>query len=298
MSMRLRYFHHRQELLDQDFEIPKELAGSRLHLNRLRSAKGSGLLALQLSPPPSAGIWDRSGKLVYLPPNAKDVVLLPGEKELLVLEPAVRNAADPKVGVPSVLKRVDLASRMTLAEGRIVAPTNIGQSLVLAPKGDRALVTWHEQTEWGYVTFDPQHLKQLPPVFEWRTLTDSPPSFSPDGKLVVSCNYVQEVWWAGKNGGDWHDPSPGGAWKVATIVVHELASGQTSQHDLLVTVDEGWLPDRPEEREWQQVWGPDFVSDRQFRIWLPDDSEEILSLPLPPRIEIGRPLRNTRVWPE
>jgi hypothetical protein len=42
------------------------------------------------------------------------------------------------------------------------------------------------------------------------------------------------------------------------------------------------------------IWRPDFVSERQFRIFLPDDSPEILSLPLPPEIVIDRLLSTSR----
>jgi hypothetical protein len=297
--MLLLHYHHRQEWLEQDFEIPQELTDTKLYVNCVRMSKDSNLLSMQLSSPPRGGIWERSGKLVFLPANAKDVVLLPKEKELLVLERVFRKVSPNNTGVPCLLKRLEFSTRKVLAQGEIITPHNIGQSLIVAPKGDKALVTWHEQVDWGYATVDLHQMRQLPQSFEWHTLTDSPPSFSPDGKLVVSCNFVRpQAWWAGEDGGDPQDPSPGGTLKVSTIVVHDLESGQTSQHDLLVTVDEGWLPDRPDEREWQQVWGPEFMSDQQFRIWLPDDSEEMLTLPLPPRIEIKRPLKNTRVWPD
>jgi hypothetical protein len=297
-DMRLLHVHHRSEWLPQDFDLPPQLKGvKKLFVSSVQSAKDLGLVALQFGPARAAGIWDESGKLLLFPTDAFDLAFLPGGKEVLVLAPGFGKCADGNAGRPSTLRRLELQTWNCVAKAEICVPTTVGQQIVIDPKGERGLVTWHEQNEWGYVTVDLHLQKLLPPTFEWNTDTMSRPAFSPDGKLVVSCNLHQEVWWAGDDG-DWTDPSPGGMQKVSTITVHDLASNQVSQHELFVAVDAGWLPDRPEEIEWQQIWGPEFVSDREFRIWLPDESEEILTLPLPPRIEIGRPLKKTREWSE
>ena len=69
-----------------------------------------------------------------------------------------------------------------------------------------------------------------------------------------------------------------------------------TKHTVTVDLPDGWLPDRPEAAEWNQIWGPEFVAESAFRFWLPDDSPELLTLPLPPIIEIHRPIGTQRRW--
>src|SRR5207247_7807274 len=94
----------------------------------------------------------------------------------------------------------------------------------------------------------------------------------------------------------WETPSPGGSFEVGVITIHDVKSDVFTNHVVAVNLQEGWIPDRPEAPEWNQIWGPEFVSEREFRFWLPDDSTEHLTLPLPPRIEIRRPIGTKRKW--
>jgi len=52
----------------------------------------------------------------------------------------------------------------------------------------------------------------------------------------------------------------------------------------------GWQADRPEDSSWDMIWGPEFY------LRSSDDSEDILTLPLSPKIEIYRPLATSRQW--
>jgi hypothetical protein len=62
----------------------------------------------------------------------------------------------------------------------------------------------------------------------------------------------------------------------------------------MIDLPEGWLPVDPDNGDWDTIWGPEFISDNEFRIWLPDGSPEILQLPLPEHIEIQRGLSTAR----
>ncbi|MGB8294211.1 MAG: hypothetical protein WCG85_02165 [Polyangia bacterium] len=85
---------------------------------------------------------------------------------------------------------------------------------------------------------------------------------------------------------------------MGTITVQSVRSGTISRHDVCVELPDGWAPDRPEESEWNMLWGPEFLPDGKLRIWLPDDAQELLTLPLPSQIVITRPLAAQRSWLE
>ena len=66
--------------------------------------------------------------------------------------------------------------------------------VVLGHKEDRCLITWRDQSEWGYILVDLINMAQLPVEFTYPYPTVSPPDFSADDKYVVSCNPVQRGW--------------------------------------------------------------------------------------------------------
>jgi hypothetical protein len=289
--------HHSSEWLSEDFELPARLRGVKgIHAWRVHRAKDTGLIGLKLGPEHGTGIWDAGGKLLHYFERGGDLDFLPVSQDALSLECLFKQSTKGAAN-PNSLRRLQIGSWKELAAGEVPTPVSHGQYLILDHKGEKGVVTWREQREWGYVAFDVRNLTPLSVALEWKSATLSPPSFSPDDSVIVSCHYHRNRWWVTEDG-DWYDPSPGGLHRVSTITVHALASNTVTQHDVFVTVDAGWLPDRPEEVEWQLIWGPEFTSAREFRIWLPDDSERILSLPLPPKIEIGRPLESKRAWPE
>jgi len=291
--MRLRQLHHSWEWLPGDFELPPDLSGRKeLYVWRVHRTADRAFIALKLDD--GAGIWDATGKLLQFFEHGEDVEFLVGGKQALSLVRLYKQAAR---GHWNGLQLVDLTDFSIQSKAEIYTPWSYGQYLVLDSKCEKGVVTWREQTEWGYAAFDVATLTPLPASLAWNTATLSPPAFAPDSSTVVCCHRHRSRWWVDE-AGDWYDPSPGGLHKLATLTVHELASNTVTAHDLLVTLTEGWLPDRPEEEEWQAAWGPEFVSSREFRIWLPDGSQEILTLPLPPKVEISRPLLNQRPWPE
>jgi hypothetical protein len=167
--------------------------------------------------------------------------------------------------------------------------------LIVDHRRKTAVATWREQSQWGYVGVDLATLAQTDVALTADGPTLSPPAFSPDDAMIVACHYTGNRWWS-DDPDDWYAPSPGGERKVGTISVHYLATGRISFHDVFVDLPAGWLPDRPEEPDWSMLWGPEFESVDAFHVWLPDETKETLTLPLPSRIVIKRGLSTTRAW--
>jgi hypothetical protein len=64
-------------------------------------------------------------------------------------------------------------------------------------------------------------------------------------------------------------------------------------HELFVTLEEGWIPDRPDWSAWGYIWSPEFVAEVCFRTWLPDDTYTELTPPRAPQIDVSRGLCTT-----
>ena len=186
-------------------------------------------------------------------------------------------------GVRHVLKSRDPQSFEKRQETEICVPTGGVRYLVLNHRGDRCLATWLEQHAWGYVGVDLNTMAQMVHGLSWPSATLAAPEFSGDDAYVVSCHFAGSAWWNDELA-DPNIPSPGGIRKVGTISVQDIENGEITQHDVFVEVPQGWIPDRPDYSEWYGIWGPEFVSDQEFRIWLPDNTAEILKLPLPERV--------------
>jgi hypothetical protein len=239
------------------------------------------------------GVWDASGGLVHYIKSGADLTWSRDWSALLSLEVRFGPCAQQK-GVRHALRIVDPASFETLDEIEICIPTGSVEYIVLSHRGDKCLATWLEQNQWGYVMVDLKSMTQLPFGFDWPSANLAPPEFSLDDAFIVSCSGFRTGWWTDEVDDYWEYPSPGGLRKVGTVSVHDVASATLTNHDVLVDLPPGWLPDRPDQPEWDTIWGPEFVSERRFRIWLPDDSTELLELPLPPRIEIKRQIATER----
>jgi hypothetical protein len=199
-------------------------------------------------------------------------------------------------GIRHVLRRLNFGSFQPIQEMEICVRLGCVDYLVPDHRGDLALCTWRDAAEWGYVVANLSMMSQLPGGFSYPYPTMCSPDISPDDRFVVSCNSCVRGWWAEDFEDYEHSTSSGGLHEVGTISVHDIVSDTISHHMVMLSLPEGWMPDRPDHSEWSEIWGPEFVSERTFRIWLPDDSPELLTLPLPERIEIHRPIATERRW--
>lgn len=242
-----------------------------------------------------AGVWDESGHILFFLEKAGDLGWSKNSSDFYSLEnhfgPCLRGD-----GVRHILRRRESGTFRVFDEIELCVPMGGVEYLVINHTGDRCLATWLDQTQWGYVVVDLQNLVQLPVGFYHPSASLAQPDFSPDDAYVISCNRFKSGWWTDVIDDYWDSPSSGGLRKVATISVQNIFSNVTSHHNVMVRLPAGWIPDRPVAAEWSMVWGPEFVSEREFKIWLPDDSIEILHLPLPTHIEINRPLATKRKW--
>jgi hypothetical protein len=293
--MKVKLLHHNSEWVPGDFEAPGSLSSKR-HLSvwRVRVDAGAGLIAMNLLSS-GAGVWNSDGRLLFYVENGADLAWDLKSTDLLSLENEGGRCLQG-AGIRCVLKRIESGSFHTLDEIEVCIPTGAAEYLILNHKGDQCIGTWLDQSEWGYVLVDLTSMRQLPTGLTWRSPNLAPPAFSPDDSFIVSCVSFRSGWWTDDVDDYWEFPSPGGDFKVGTILVHELTTNAISHHDVWIELPQGWQPDRPEDSAWDMIWGPEFISNREFRIWLPDDSEEILTLPLQPRIEIHRPLATQRQW--
>ena len=239
------------------------------------------------------GIWSESGRLIHYVKEGADLRWIHNSMELLSLEVCFGRCRQQK-GIRHSLKRLEAEAYNVIDEMDICVETGGVERLVLNNSGNGCLATWLDQSSWGYVSIDLAAMKQLPGGFSSRPNSLAPPSYSPDDSVVVSCNYYKSGWWTDEIDDYWDYPCPGGLRRVGTINVHDIASDTASRHEVLIDLPEGWIPVDPDNSHWDAIWGPQFVSEDEFRIWLPDGSSELLQFPLPASIGIQRGLRTER----
>jgi hypothetical protein len=294
--MRAKLIHHSREWLDGDFEAPDPLAKkASLLVWHLHRQAQSARTAMKLNR--GAGVWDGSGRLLFYLEQAADLGWSVDGRNIYSLE-NVFGPCQEAPGVRHLLRRRDAVDFHVISEMEICVPMGGMEYLVLDRLTKRGLVTWLDQTQWGYAVIDLRTMVRLPMEYRHPSASLAPPGFATDAAFVVSCSRFRSGWWTDVIDDYWNSPSMGGAHKVGTIAVQDLDANRISQHDLIVDLPSGWIPDKPSAGEWNMIWGPEFVSAREFRVWLPDDSPEILQLPLPDRIAIGRPLGSRRHWME
>ncbi|WP_394825603.1 hypothetical protein [Pendulispora albinea] len=292
--MRIKLLHYGEEWLQGDFEEPPS---DRKRVRRFLSAwhhavdarRGLQLVVLEGE---GAGIWDLNGKLLHYAKAIADAAFV--DDGLLCLENRVTKAAAGE-GIRHAITARSLDTFEVRRTGEVRVPHGCVERLVNDGPSGLALATWLDreldQEKWGYVGLDARTLQQLPWSLAWSTATPSPPAFVPGGTQVVACHTQSTYWWT-------DDPdaaSPGGLRKVGDITVHDLATNALATYEALIDLPQGWRPNRPDEPEaWMSIWGPEFVDSQRFRIWWPDESSDVLSLPLPPTIVLSRPLGTTR----
>jgi hypothetical protein len=292
--MKAMFIHHSAEWLEGEFEAPQKLRDQE-YLTVYRVARDPVSGRVGMSTRGHTGIWDSSGTLLWDNDHGADLCWINGGKELLSLEVTFGRCRQQK-GIRHELKRIDAQSFRPVETMEICVPTGSVCYLVPGPDNKRYLVTWYDQTPWGYVMVDAQSFTQLPLLLSHKPTSMTVPAFSPDGTSIVACHKYRSGWWNDEVDDFWDYPSPGGQRRIGSITVQDSLTGATSEHQVFVDLPAGWTPDRPDWAEWDTIDGPEFVSDTQFRIWLPDDSAELLTLPLSERVEIQRPINNYRKW--
>jgi hypothetical protein len=292
--MRAKLIHHAPEWLPGDFEAPSQLSDKKfLIVWHLRQDPKTGWTAMKVNR--GAGVWDDSGRLRLYCERAGDIDWSKDSTDMYILENRFGACRQGK-GVAHTLKRLDSTGLHTLTEIEVCVPMGGVEYLVKNHTGDICLTTWLDQTQWGYCVVDLRTMIQLSGELYFPVASLAPPAFSLDDAHVVACSRFKNGWWTDVVDDYWDRPSPGGVRKLGTLSVHKLASNAVTYHDVMVELPKGWIPDRAQEAEWSMLWGPEFVSAREFKIWLPDDSMLTLDLPLPPRIHVGRPLETRRTW--
>ena len=276
--------------VEGDFEPPASLRDKPvLTVWRSERSEESGQVAMKVDR--GAGIWDASGRLLFHDPQLADLSFA-GRRRLHALENRVEDTGRGRHRSHRLQLRED-ATFGVLEETVMSLPMGALEYLVTSPQGDRCLVTWLDQSQWGYVVAGLPGLAQQPGGLFYPTPSLSPPAISPDGSCAVACSFLQPGWWTDVPDDYWDAPSPGGIRKLGALSVHVFGEPNISWHDLLVRLEPGWLPEDYTD-SWDMAWGPGFVDESRIRIWLPDGGEEVLSLPLPPRVVIERPLRRRR----
>lgn len=238
-----------------------------------------------------AGVWDRSGQLLFHDGKIADLSFS-GQGRLLSIENRVVPAGGEWQQAYRIQHR-EGKSFGVLGESVVTVPWGDLRYLIRSPVGDRCLVTWLDQSAWGYVSVVLPTMQQQGGGLRYPTSSVSPPAISPDGRCAVACSLIRSGWWTDDVDDFWDVPSPGGLWKLASISLDVFAEQTTTWHDLLVRLEPGWRPESYAST-WDMAWGPEFIDDQRIRIWLPDGGEEILALPLLSRILVERPLRTSR----
>jgi len=292
--MRFKLLHHSSEWLVGDFEPPADYDQDCGIVLRVHKNRGGDSVAIKLMSG-GTGVWDSMGRLVYYAPLGADLLWFRGSSTLLSLErqaPIVRSGP----GISHSLKTLDGRSFETLAAMEVRFPLGFAEYLVLNPVHDQCAATWREAAEWGYVLIDIAVQSQLPTSLVHPVLTLSPPAFSLDGQCILSCNPAPPGWWTDDSDDYEQSPSQGGERSVGTITVHDISTNRITEHDVRVDLPRGWIPDHPDRSEWYRIWGPEFIAEREFAFWLPDDQQMSASLPLPAIVKVPGTLRTQRPW--
>lgn len=292
--MKAKWVHHAWEWIEGDFAGLTSFTGDgSFRVLSCRRNDSMNMTAMKLKSGGTA-IWGHGGELIHHFPRGADLAFV-GEhgKQLLSLENQFGETANA-TGVSHLLRRLDLSDFGTIQETTIVVPTGGVEFLVTDSKREHGLATWLDQTEWGYILLDLKTMAPRSDGLRFPVPSICPPELRADSNLVVACSPYRDGWWTDAEDDYWESESPGGWRKVGVVTVHDLLANFATNHDVLVNLPQGWRPDRGELAEWQAIWGPRFVSENEFLMWLPDHSVEKCRLPLPPTIRIEHSLSTVR----
>jgi hypothetical protein len=294
--MKIKLLHHATEWLEGDFESPKNLRAPQKDFSVWKVAISplDGSIAMKTFQNGTC-IWNKEHRLIFQIEDGIDIAWHNETGHILSLESS-HTPSKIEGKNEAYIRLRDKDHFIVLSEYKIFFPTGGATHLIPSPDGSTYAVTWLDQTEWGYILINSANGTPIGKSTFFQNPTFSPPAFSPDGTLLVSCHFLHSGWWTDEIDDYWESPSGGGKRMIGIITVHNIASDTVSYHDVTIDLPAGWLPlNAEEESGWDMLWGPEFISGNEFRIWLPDNSIEILHLPLPPHIEITHSLNTARI---
>lgn len=297
--MRITLQHLEQQSLAAEFEAPADPDPGECEAFALRKHPTSSAIAL--SPLlrrncPQSAVWDsETGKLLWVPNKATDIGWSPDGRSVYLLWSQYIPTPDRLAG--HWLQRYTWPGCDLEEELRFVVPSGSPHFLVVSPTGGLAAVVAHMGPDWTYVVLGLQSsLHELGVGYRIDEALVDGPVFSPDQRYIVSIGSANYVWWAcpdeeqEEDVDGWQIPCEGGCHEFGWVYVHDLEELRVTRHTLVADLSPGWQPqprnDDPSGKLWMLVWGPQFTSDRAFRISLPGGSLLELRLPLPESIHI------------
>jgi hypothetical protein len=283
-----------REELPVEFESPIGVTGGTQFALRVQRHPTESVVTMNLSGIGGGvtAVWDAStGKLLWSPDQASDIGWTHDGRHAIVLASKFGRGPDGR-GITHRLLRYAWPTRELLEELDFRVPSGGADSLVISPTGKQAMVIAIEQGDWCYelLQLEP-HFRQLNAGHYVPFWLGDCPAFSPNEQVLVAVGSPGPGWWA-PPGIDFAAPAIAGAHKMGVVYVHHLRENRVLSHDLIVNLEEGWRPEEP-DGQWEFIWGPEFIAENRFRIWLPDGHPADLQLPLPETIEITHKLDPT-----
>ncbi len=294
---------------DSDFSTFEPLHGKRPY-QLLDSHPNNQYVALQVvaileALAERAGVWDRNtGKLVWAPEDVRALAWLYGGEQVAMLSEEYHRAPDHPAIIGSPLQReftytffrASWPERGFIDSCGLHFPTGWPTDLVISPRGDLAIVQWHDQGESGleFVTLEgdrPQQIEHtglphLAPLaltggkggggFPLNTPFTFRPVFSPDGRYIVMAWQDDGAWWDPRvcdanSAGKIMDPiSPGGEFTLGTISILDWDELSHLAIPLVEQLPAGWRPEpRADGGEGLLFEPPVFIDAEHFTLALP-----------------------------
>jgi hypothetical protein len=289
--LRITVNHIERRTLPGDFEPPPgQRAGECVAFKVRRHPTSSAIATSSLfGDAVIAAVWDsQNGKLLWAPEGASDIGWSPDGREAYVLV-----ARGPQGWMLRRLAHYSWPARELQEELDFHVPSGGADALVVSPAGGLAAVIAIQGPEWYYEVLGLRPSLSQPGIGKRidEYLLDGP-IFSPDERYLVTAGCSRFVWWSTREEDEeeWQVPSDGGPHEAGWVHVHDLVERHKTRHPLMVDLPAGWQPQpragETDEWVWTMVWGPQFLGDRTFRLWLPDASPLDLRLPLPDTIEV------------
>lgn len=244
-----------------------------------------------------AAVWDsRTGQLLWSLPKATEFGWSADGQSIYGLFSMFGRSQ--RNGIRHRLDRYSWPECKLQEESFLSVPSGGADSLIMSPQGRYAAVVAIQSPEWYYEVLELQpKISQL-----WigqridEYLLDGP-VFSPDDRYLVTIASTRYAWWAwpdedeeGFDEENWHIPSEGGQYECGWIYVHDLESNRFTKHTLNVNLPQGWLPTvkggYDDGWNWMVIWGPEFINEKEFRVWLPGGHPFVVRFPLPEQIDI------------
>ena len=303
--MRVTVLGMRSEVLKAKFQPPPGVTAPRTSARHINRHPTESAIAMELStgrgvPPGGTAVWNSvNGKLVWQPgERVGDIAWSPDGMQAFVA--MAKFGRGPKGrGIGHRLLRYSwpgLKSRNApelLEQMEFSVPSGGPDRLVVSPAGNLGLVVAMEQGDWYYEVLQLRPKLSQPFIgHHVRLDLGDPPAFSPDERFVVAVGCNPAKWWA-PGVIDWEEDepvSPGGTVTPRVIYVQDLKTKRVIERPLRVKIPAGWQPKKRKDDlagyGWNCIWGPKFLDDRSFRLWLPDGSPFDLRLPLPKAIRV------------